>query len=187
MITVILCRRSIHLATINFQLLILAVRFNICKGLSVAHAVLSCSHICISPQSCPGFNIHFKLIWFVGFKTLAWWVFVWWWDDETEFGEKEKAWREKSLSKTSGKGDFIWFELQNKRSSLSMHSYSDPQTHSWFLDLFVVIKKLMCFSREIAGQVKSPYFKHRCIVYTICNKVFRIDGGGLAQVRSHQK
>ena len=65
-------------------------------------------------------------------------------------------------------------------------SYSDPQTNSWFLDLFVVIKKLMCFSREIAGQVKIPYFKHWCIVYTISNKVFRIDGGGLAQVRSHQ-
>ena len=39
-------------------------------------------------------------------------------------------------------------------------SYNDPQTHSWFLDLFVLIKRLMCFSREIAGQVKSPYFKH---------------------------
>ena len=34
-------------------------------------------------------------------------------------------------------------------------SFSFPKTHSWFL-----LKRLFCFSREIAGPVKSSYFKH---------------------------
>ena len=69
-------------------------------------------HICISHQSCPRFNIHFELIWFIGeFKTPTLWVFVWWWDNETDFDGNEKAYRKNCLSKTSGKGDFIQFKL----------------------------------------------------------------------------
>ena len=122
MIALILCWRSIHLAVINFQLLISAVSFNICKGLSVVHAVCGRLIKYLHFMSVLSWtNIHFKLIWFGGFKTPTWWVFVWWWDDETDFGKIEEACRKRTLSKTSGKGNFIWFELQNKQSPLSVH------------------------------------------------------------------
>ena len=49
-------------------------------------------------------------------KTPTLWVFVRWLDDETDFDENEDVYRKRSSSKTSGKGNFIRFELQNKQS-----------------------------------------------------------------------
>ena len=76
---------------------------------------------------------------------------IWW---------NEGAYRKRSLSKVSGKSDFIKFELQNKQSPLSKYKSQWPQNTLLIFGSLVLIKRLFCFSRKKAGQVKSLYFKH---------------------------
>ena len=105
-------------------------------------------------------NNHFELIWFGKFKTPTWWVFVHWWDDETDFKKKKKAYRKRSSSKTSGKGNFIRFELQNEQSPLSAHKLQWPpncmaQIHGWFLDLLFWLRGCSAFPEKQLAKWKA--------------------------------
>ena len=114
----------------------------------------------MSHQSCPGFNIDFKLIWFGEFKTPTWWVFVWWWDDETDFDEsdKDEGHAKRNSSKIPGKGDFKLFKLQNKQSPLSVHKLQWHQTHNWFLDLLFWLRD-SCFFKRNSQPSEKPLFQ----------------------------
>ena len=100
------------------------------------------------------------MIRFGEFKTPTWWVFARWWDDETDFGENEEAYRKRSSSKTQKRGTSYDLNYKINKAHWACLSYSDPQTYSWFLDLLFWLRGSSGFSREVAGQVKSPYFKH---------------------------
>ena len=107
-ITLILYWCNIRLAAINFQVLNLAIWFNIGIGLSVVHAAFGrfVNHIFAFHVS-PVLDLIFALNWFeLASSKLqhCWYLF----DDEM---------MRQILTKTRkyiGKGNFTWFELQNK-------------------------------------------------------------------------
>ena len=130
-IALLLYWRSIHLTAINFQLLNLAIWFDIWKRLGVAHAVFGrfVSHIqYLHFTSVLSWILYPLWIYLIRDQiSPTWWVFVWWWENETDFGENEGAYRKRSLSKVSGKSNFIQFELQNKQSPLRVYKLQWPQ------------------------------------------------------------
>ena len=76
----------------------------------------------------------------------------------------------RSSLKTSGKGDFIRFKLQNKQSQLSVHKLRWPQTHVWFLDLLFWSRGSSAFLEEIPAKWKVlmsntdvSLFVHNCM------------------------
>ena len=152
-------------SNLTFNLLNLAIWFGICKGLSVVHSFfgrfvndVSAFHISPALDLISTFN------WFdlVNLK-LQHGRFLF--DNEMMtqiFMETRKHIRKRSSSETSGTGDFRRFELQNKQRPLSVHKLQWPPNPYLNVGSLVLIKRLFCFSRRIAGQVKSRYFKH-CI------------------------
>ena len=121
--------KQLHLAAINFQLLNLAIWFEIWKWLSEGRAVFGrfVNHI-FAFHSSPVLNLISTLNWFdlASLKLKQGQYFFWKWDDETHIDGIEEVYRKRKSSNTSGKGDFIRFKLCNKQSPLSVHKNSDP-------------------------------------------------------------
>ena len=154
MIALILCWHIIHLAVINFQLLILALWFDIWKRLSVVHAVferffnhISAIHVSlvldlISPLN--WFDLTHLKFQHGGYLFL----------DEMikDFGKNEEAYRKNVHQRHQERAISYDSNCKINKGDYTCISYS------WFLD--VLIKRLFHFFREIGSPLRSPYLKN---------------------------
>ena len=65
--------------------------------------------------------------------------------------------KKRSSRKTSEKGVFIRFKVQNKQSPLSLLKLPFPPNPQLTFESLVLMKTLFCFSREIASPVKTLF------------------------------
>ena len=160
MITLILCWRSVHLAAINFQLLNLGIWFDICKELCCACCLWKINHISAFHIS-PMLNLISTLNWLDSAGLKFWHGGYLSGDMMRQVLVKNRKHIGKEVRQRDQEKTISYdFNCKTNKAHWACISCSDLQTHGWFLDLFVLIERLMCFSKEIAGQVKSPYFKH---------------------------